>query len=150
VTATAPVLHATDFSPASAAAFRTAIEWARERDAEVVVAHVIPGSEAVVEDSYLSPKTLREVESGARRQAQERLSTLVEQARRSGVRASSLVLEGVPFEEIPAAADRLGADVIVIGTHGRTGLSRLLLGSVAERVVGRSRRPVLTVQGARS
>jgi nucleotide-binding universal stress UspA family protein len=142
------VLHATDFSRASTPAFDTAVEWARERGAELVIAHVVETSGVVLEDSYLSPKTLRDVQTGSRRQAEQRLGKLVEQARRAGVRASSLVLEGLAFEEIPAAADRLDADVIVMGTHGRTGLSRLLLGSVAERVVGLSRRPVLTVHQA--
>jgi universal stress protein A len=54
---------------------------------------------------------------------------------------------GSPFEEILAAAEHSAADLIVIGTHGRTGLGRLLLGSTAERVIARSHCPVLVVRG---
>jgi universal stress protein A len=58
-----------------------------------------------------------------------------------------LVRSPVPFEAIASAARRLGADVVVVGTHGRTGLTRLALGSVAERVVALAPCPVLTVRG---
>jgi nucleotide-binding universal stress UspA family protein len=53
----------------------------------------------------------------------------------------------VPFEEIARTARRIGADMIVVGTHGRTGLARLALGSGAERVMALARCPVLTVRG---
>jgi nucleotide-binding universal stress UspA family protein len=63
------------------------------------------------------------------------------------VRATTLVLEGVAHEQIVRAARSKKADLIVIGTHGRTGLAKLFLGSVASRVVAAAHCPVLTVRG---
>jgi nucleotide-binding universal stress UspA family protein len=65
----------------------------------------------------------------------------------AGVRATGLLLDGAPHDQIPRAARRNRADLIVIGTHGRTGLSKVLLGSVAERVIRSATCPVLTVRG---
>ena len=55
--------------------------------------------------------------------------------------------EGVPWEEINAVADAIDADLVVIGTHGRRGLTRALLGSVAENVVRTAHRPIVTIRG---
>jgi nucleotide-binding universal stress UspA family protein len=139
------IVHATDFSPASAAAFQAAVAWARRRRAGLTLLHVLTPPAVVVEDSYLSAAAWRRLEADAERAARRRLDALAARARRAGVRASTLVLRGIPFEVIPRAAGRLRAELVVIGTRGRTGLGRLVLGSVAERVVGRSRPPVLTV-----
>jgi nucleotide-binding universal stress UspA family protein len=72
----------------------------------------------------------------------------VARARTDGVRAESLLLQGLPAEQIVRAARSKRADLVVLGTHGRSGLPRLVLGSVAERVIGLARCPVLTVRGA--
>ena len=66
---------------------------------------------------------------------------------REGVRATSTIVEGVPTERIVRAARARHADLIVMGRHGRTGFSRLLLGSVASRVIATSPCPVLRVRG---
>jgi nucleotide-binding universal stress UspA family protein len=63
------------------------------------------------------------------------------------VRAKSLLLEGVPHEQIARTARRQRADVVVMGTHGRTGLAKLFLGSVAGRVIAIAPCPVMTVRG---
>jgi nucleotide-binding universal stress UspA family protein len=60
--------------------------------------------------------------------------------------ASAILAEGLPAEEVLRTARRQRADLLVLGTHGRTGLRRALMGSVAERVVSRARCPVLTVR----
>jgi nucleotide-binding universal stress UspA family protein len=72
-------------------------------------------------------------------------------ARRRGGKTTveSVLREGVAWEEINKVADEIDADVIVIGTHGRKGLARALLGSVAENVVRTATRPVLTIHGPR-
>ena len=80
-------------------------------------------------------------------EAQKQLQRRVEQARRAGVRVKSLLLEGIAHERIVRAARGRKADVVVIGTHGRTGLARLFLGSVASRLLAVSPCPVLTVRG---
>jgi nucleotide-binding universal stress UspA family protein len=63
------------------------------------------------------------------------------------VKVDGLLRDGVAWEEIDRAADEIDADLVVIGAHGRKGLARALLGSVAERVVRTSHRPVVTIRG---
>jgi nucleotide-binding universal stress UspA family protein len=71
----------------------------------------------------------------------------VAEAKKRGVRARGLVGEGVPYEQIVRTARGKKADMIVMGTHGRTGMSRFFLGSVAGRVASLASCPVLTVRG---
>lgn len=81
-----------------------------------------------------------------REDAEEALARVREIADASGVDVRTHMLEGGPSNEIVAFADEEGCDLIVMGTHGRGGIDRLLLGSVAERVVRSSSVPVLTVR----
>jgi nucleotide-binding universal stress UspA family protein len=141
------IVHPTDFSPASRRAFEAAVARAREAHARLVLLHVLPGAIVPVGDGYIPDSTLRTIEAGQQREAAKQLDKLAVQARRRGVRVAAEVRRGVAWQEITRAADRLRAELVVLGTHGRSGLSRMFLGSVAERVVGTSRRPVLTVHG---
>ena len=141
------ILHATDFSPASRRAFATAVDLARRSDAELLLAHVVPVPAPLLEDAYLSVESYRTALEAGRRAAQKRLDALCRRARQRGVRATALALDGTAFLEIPRAARQRRADLVVIGSHGRSGLRRLLLGSVARRVIGLTRCPVLTVPG---
>jgi universal stress protein A len=88
----------------------------------------------------------QEMDAFLRRDAEKRLRTLSKSARRSGVRARTLLSRGVPHEAIRRAARKARADLVVVGTHGRTGLSRLVVGSVAARVLATAPCPVLTVR----
>lgn len=144
---TPPILHPTDFSGPSAVAFRAAVAWARRARAELVLAHVVAPPAFALEDSYVTPRTYGELAAAARRDAQRQLDGLVRRARSAGVRARSVLLEGVPAEQIARAARRERAAVIVIGTHGRTGLKRFLVGSVAARVIALATCPVLSLRG---
>jgi len=141
------ILHATDFSAASRAAFTAALGWARRSRAKLSLVHVLSPPALFLEDSYLSAETYRDMEARARRDAQKRLDALVARARRAGVRASAWVRTGTPAEQILRAAAGQRAGLIVVGTHGRTGFTRFIVGSVAERVVTLARCPVLTVRG---
>jgi nucleotide-binding universal stress UspA family protein len=86
-----------------------------------------------------------------RRWAEKRLDALVAQARRSRVDARPKLLSGpAAHEAIARAAAKERSDVIVIGTHDRTGLERVLVGSVAARIIGTAPCPVLTVRPRRS
>ena len=96
---------------------------------------------------YIPPQTWERIDRAARASAQKHVATLVAKARRAGVRAAGLVLSGSPYDVIVRAARSRRADVLVLGTHGRTGLPRLLLGSVASRVLATAPCPVLTVRG---
>lgn len=78
------------------------------------------------------------------------LESVVSKHQASGVPVTGVLREGVAWEEINHVADEINADIIVIGTHGRRGLARALLGSVAENVVRTSQHPVLTIHGPRN
>jgi len=85
--------------------------------------------------------------SAARRQeAQQAVASEVNSLKHMGVEAEGKVMEGRPDEAIVKAAEDVGADLIVIGSHGRTGLIKVLLGSIAERVIGQAICPVLVVK----
>jgi nucleotide-binding universal stress UspA family protein len=142
------ILHPTDFSPASRGAFTKAVKLAKADRAELVIAHVLaPVMPAV--DGYMTARTYDDIEAAARRYGKTRLDALVARARKAGVRARGLLLEGMVHDRIVRAARGQHADMIVIGTHGRTGFARFVLGSVASRVVSHAGCPVLTVRGGR-
>ncbi|MBI2528299.1 MAG: universal stress protein [Candidatus Rokubacteria bacterium] len=141
------ILHPTDFSKASGAAFARAVEMARTNRAELLVAHVLTPAVPMVGDGYVSPKVYQEIEASARAAGQKHLGALVAKAKKAGARAKGLLLEGVPHDRIVRAAKAKRVDLVVMGTHGRTGLARFFLGSVAERVVAMASCPVLTVRG---
>jgi nucleotide-binding universal stress UspA family protein len=141
-------MHATDFSRASAPAFKWALELAKANRGQLLVVHVVtPPTLALPPEGYVPPTLYQTLEASARREAKKRLDALVGKARRAGVRTSAILLEGVPHERVARAARSKKADLLVIGTHGRTGLARLFLGSVAARLVAMAPRPVLTVRG---
>jgi len=140
------ILHPTDFSPASRAAFARALKAARTDRAELVIAHVLaPVMPAV--DGYMTAQMYGQLETAGRRYGKKHLDALVARARNAGVRARGVLLEGVAHEAIVRAAR--GAEMIVMGTHGRTGVARFVLGSVASRVVSHAKCPVMTVRGRR-
>ena len=141
------ILHPSDFSRASGAAFAKAVEMAKTNRAELLVVHVLTPVIPMIGDGYVSPKVYQEVEATARAQAEAELDRLIAKAKTAGVRAKGLVMEGVPHEQITRAARSKRADLVVIGTHGRTGLAKFFLGSVAGRVVSIAPCPVLTVRG---
>lgn len=142
------ILHPTDFSPASRAAFAKAVKLAKKDRSELVIAHVLAPVMPPV-DGYMTARMYYDMEAVARRSGQKQLDALVARARKTGVRARGLLLEGVVHDRIVRAARGQHADMIVIGTHGRTGLARFMLGSVASRVVSHAGCPVLTVRGGR-
>lgn len=140
------ILYATDFSSASRAAFARAIALAKENRAQLTVAHVLAPMMAVG-DAAMSADTYAELEAAGRRYGTTQLGALVAKARKAGVRARAALLEGIAAEEIVRAARRAHADLLVIGTHGRTGFARFFLGSVASRVISHATCPVMTVRG---
>jgi len=141
------VLHPTDFSRASGAAFARALETAKANRAELIILNVILPTIVPIGDGYVSPKVYAEMEASARAYAQRELAALVARAKKAGARVSALLMEGSPHERIAQAARRKRVDLLVIGTHGRTGVARFFLGSVASRVLAIAPCPVLTVRG---
>lgn len=142
------ILHPTDFSRASAPAFKRALQMAKDNRAQLLILHVVaPASPMLMTDGYVPPKVYDDMEAAARAEAQKQLRRLVEKAKHSGVRVKPILLEGIAHERIIQAARSRKADLVVIGTHGRTGFARFFLGSVASRVLAISPCPVLTVRG---
>jgi nucleotide-binding universal stress UspA family protein len=144
----ARILFATDFSPASRRAFDEAVSLAASAHAKLTIVHILaPLLPAVPEQYLLSAEATDRLERRAREWSVRRLQKLAKHATRLGVEAALLIRGGEPASQILRAGASTRADVIVVGTHGRRGLSKFLMGSVAERVVRTSRRPVLTVRG---
>jgi len=141
------ILHATDFSPASQAAFKKAVELAKQSRAELVVLHVMSPVVYTVGEGYMSPKMYDELAASTRAWASGQLDRQLRKAKVAGVRARGLLLEGLAHEQIVRAAKSQRAELVVIGTHGRSGLAKFFVGSVAGRVVSAARCPVLTVRG---
>jgi nucleotide-binding universal stress UspA family protein len=138
------ILCPTDFSDAAAPAERQAVVLARPLGAELVLLHV--ASESPLWRETLGTPQVRAVFEAQRKWAADALAERAVALAGQGVSARCLVKVGVPWEEIVRVAADEGADMIVMGTQGRTGLDRLLLGSVTERVVRRAPCPVLTVR----
>ena len=141
------VLHPTDFSRTSGAAFTKALDLAKTSKAELLVVHVLAPAVPMVGDGYVSPEVYEDLVASARADGKKNLDVLVAKAKKAGVRAKSLLLEGVPHEQIARTARTQRADLVVMGTHGRTGLAKLFLGSVAGRVIAIAPCPVMTVRG---
>ena len=141
------ILHPTDFSRASGAAFARAVALARDSRAELLLVHVMTPYVPVAGEGYMPPRLWEEMEASTRAYATKKLDALSATARKAGARVKTLLLEGVPAESIARSAKSQRADLVVIGTHGRTGLARFFVGSVAERVVSMAPCPVMTVRG---
>ena len=142
------ILHPSDFSKASSAAFTKAVELAKANQADLVLLHVLaPPLPLMAGDGYVSPQVYEDLDKSARAYASKQLASLVARAKKAGVRASALLRDGIAHEQIVRASRSPLADMIVIGTHGRTGLAKLFLGSVAGRVVSTAKCPVMTVRG---
>jgi len=139
------ILVATDFTAASTPALKQALKLAKQNHAELLIAH---SSTEPASLSFMSADSYDAWEKQCRTEAEQKIGALIQQARKEGVKAHMLELSGLADDAIVEAAEQLGVDLIVLGTHGRRGFSRFLLGSVASQVVARARCPVLTVRSS--
>lgn len=147
-TTTRKILYATDYSRASARALDEAVRLARQNDAELLVVHVMePVTPYVTGEDFGSAELYMKLEETTKKEAEFSMNKLLDKLQKSKVKAKGLLLKGTPHDQIVSAAKRRNADLIVIGTHGRTGLSKLFMGSVAGKVVSTASCPVLTVRG---
>jgi nucleotide-binding universal stress UspA family protein len=138
------ILCPTDFSAGSQQALRVATRMASENNAELVIAHAWYLPPAGFGGEYVfPPSVIQDVVDDAQRG----LDSVVAEASGAGAKkVSGTLLNGVPWVAIETLLDKQGFDLCVIGTHGRTGLSRIMLGSVAENVVRHSPCSVLAVR----
>ena len=142
------ILYATDYSKSSDRALEEAVMLAKQNNAELLVVHVIePAPFVAGEKEFGGGEMYAKLEDLAKQEAQASMTKLMQRLKKTKVKAQGLLFKGSTHDQIVKAAKSKKADMIVIGTHGRTGLSKLFMGSVAGRVVSSANCPVLTVRG---
>lgn len=138
------ILVPLDFSEYSEPAFRWAVALAEKWQAHVLVLHVVPRT------SYPSMGTesfdMGDFEAGLRAGAEAQAKEFMTTMQNRGVPIEVRTLVGEPFHDICHVAEQERSNLIVMGSHGRAGLSHVLLGSIAERVVRHAPCPVLVVR----
>ncbi len=140
------ILVASDFSKASRKAFKAAVKTAKGAHASLSIVHVLTPFVPVGPDQYVAPDMWEQLDKNARRWATQQLSKLAEKAKSGGVRTATFLVQGTPAREITRFAKKTHADLLIVGTHGRTGLAKLFLGSVANQIVATAPCPVMTVR----
>lgn len=133
------ILHPTDFSKQSRNAFEVACALARDYGAKLIVTHVVAPPVIVFGEGVIAPEM-----ENTRPQLQKQLQQVL--PRQGTIAIEHYLIDGDMAPEIVRMAKEHHCDVIVMGTHGRTGVGRMLLGSVAEQVVRRAPCPVLTIK----
>jgi universal stress protein A len=147
------IVYPTDFSTAGEMAFDAAQRLARDSQALLLIVHVvdpatIPTAGVAPIPGAMGGVALSEDRQNAMKQARDELEQVVPGD--PNIRFEHRLVEGHPGEQIPSLAEDEQADLIVMGTHGRSGVKRLLMGSVAETVVRRANCPVLTLRQSAS
>jgi nucleotide-binding universal stress UspA family protein len=139
------ILAPTDFSELSTQGLKSALELAQTFGAKLLLLHVVEPPAYPVEGivpSHLGAPLLDDLE----RQASNELAQILPEVQGSGVDVARRVVVGTPYRKIVEVAEEEKADLIVMTTHGRTGLSHLVMGSVAEKIVRTAPCPVLTMR----
>lgn len=143
------ILVPTDFSKYSEPAICLALGIAQSMGSDVTFIHVWPPEFTFGEDFRArTDPSVRQVRDDELVEHRKKLEEFVASFDTEGIKTSCVLRSGPPFLEIIIAANELKADLIVMGTHGRSGLASVLIGSVAEKVVRRAHCPVLTVKPA--
>jgi nucleotide-binding universal stress UspA family protein len=142
------ILHPTDFSDCAEKAQALAVDLVGKLGGEIIFLQVLIET-PLYGEGVLDTAQVQRVYDAQRKWSEEALEARAAELRQRGIKASWRLQAGVPFEMIVKIAEEERADMIVIGTHGRSGLNRVLLGSVAERVIRLAPCPVLTVRQAK-
>ena len=145
------ILSPVDFHENSLAALEHAAEFARQYGATVYLLHVVPTDEIHLHREVYQPEQGGGANVGwAEQVAKEKLQEIAQKHLGGGIGYEILTRVGGAAEGILETAEAVGAELIVLATHGRTGVARFFLGSVAERVVRESSCPVLTIRAPRN
>ncbi len=137
------ILVPTDGSDYSIHAAEYAISVAKVHDAQIMVVYVL---DEVVIDRFTKITEREDIERELKIDGQRYINYILALAEKEGVKATSLIAKGRPFEQVVHLANGLNMDLIVMGTYGRSGSERILIGSVAERVIEYVNCPVLVVK----
>ena len=136
---------AIDFSDSSDNAFILALSMARKYSAHLIILHVI--NEPIdLRGFYVPHISFDRLEEEIGEGAEKMMQSFCRRQIDDFSDYETLIVPGMPYEQIIAQAEGKGAELIILGTHGRTGLDHVLFGSTAEKVVRKSRFPVLTVR----
>jgi nucleotide-binding universal stress UspA family protein len=139
------ILIPTDGSECADSAVEHALDIAAQYDAELHVLSIVDSRDVSHSAPAISPE---QVQQTLRDRAESVVESVADRAEAAGVTVVTAVEPGIPDDVVVEYAADEDCDLIVMGTHGRTGLERYLLGSVTERTVRRSSVPVLTVRGS--
>ena len=140
------IVYATDFSVASEPAWHEAQLLGKLFDAEIVLVHAIEPPPIVLGEAYIPADVYEQFLAATRREAEAGFDRLLESVTGSGLKVRIRQENGPPAQRILHTVDEESADLLIVGTHGRTGFDRLLLGSIADRLVRQARCPVLTAR----
>jgi len=141
------ILYPTDFSHGARAAMDHVISLAQDYNAKLILLHVIQDI-SVAEWFIPSSLSVAELLEDLEKNAWKEIDALGDEIAAKVKTVEKIVVRGMPFVEIIRTAKETKADMIVIGTHGRTGMDHVLFGSTAEKVVRKAPCPVLTVRMA--
>lgn len=142
------ILVPVDFSDVSLEALDYAVELAKGFKAAVAAVFVVePLYYAAPPTAYGSATQVAMLLDDQRKLGREELAKLAAKMKKRGVELRTILQEGTPYDRIADTAKRIKADLILMATHGRTGLTHLLMGSVTEKVVRSAPCPVLTLRG---
>jgi len=137
------IVLAVDGSEISKNAAKHAVALAKSTGGELIAIHVVPPIDATVVESFNPDMLLK----GLKMEGEKILSDVRDIASGAGVQIRTSIEEGIPNERICEVAEESDADLIVMGSHGRTGIGKVFIGSVAERVISKAKcRPVLVVK----
>lgn len=143
------ILATLDFSPVADAVLAQAVAMSERLGARLWLIHVAaPEPEFVGYEA--GPQTVRDQRANELREEHRTLQHRADELRARGLDVTALLIQGHPVEKIVEEANRLGVGMIVMGSHGRSGLARLVLGSVSEGVMRRATCPVLIVPALRA
>lgn len=136
-----------DESPMSYAAAEQALSLAKDLNCPVTIMSVIAVDPFVGVDFYKVAPAITDYFMQAEQNAQNRLAEIQQSFSREGISVDTKIIRGVAASEgIVQIANEIGADLIIMGSHGRTGVKKMLLGSVAQNVLTQSPVPVLIVK----
>ncbi|OHB89473.1 MAG: hypothetical protein A3D13_04550 [Planctomycetes bacterium RIFCSPHIGHO2_02_FULL_40_12] len=141
------ILCPIDHSDCSKEALRYAVSFAMKDEAKLYLLHVIDIRSF---DESIDAMSKQIPDDETLKQLKTKLLDCIPEEIRSDMDVEAIVVQGIPFAEIISTARKKNIDMVVIGSHGRTGLAHVLIGSVAEKVVRKAPCPVLTVKGSRS
>ncbi len=140
------ILYPTDFSDVAKKAFQYVKQLKEADGKEVVILHVIDQSNLELLSTYSTIQDYLNIEKEIKEKASEEIQFLVNELKQLGFSVKTRIEKGLPFREVLRVAEEEKPSVIVVGSHGKSNLEEILIGSVSEKVVRKVRYPVLVVK----